>query len=129
VAQWTDVATYVRSHYKVGQEVENGMTLIFDVGNLRSQIVHLFGLVTASGEQWMHIESPIGPVAEVDLGRAIEVTENVVCGGISKLGELVTLRHTVPLADLDISELNVPMQRVIHSADELERALVGGDRF
>jgi hypothetical protein len=130
MATWGDVLTYVRSSYKIADEKPDAIKLVFEVGGLRTQVVMLWHLTLAGGrEEWVQIESPIGNIASVDLRRALEAVGDTVCGGLGKLGDLVTFRHAVPLDNININELEVPLALVTSTADDLERNLVGGDQY
>jgi hypothetical protein len=130
MATWASLATYVHSHYKVATENEGMMALDFDLGNARTQRVMLFKATLLDGlEEWVQIESAIGKANEVDISAAVDATENMTCGGIAKLGELITFRHSLPLADLQISEFERPLQLVTSTADQLEAKLTGADIF
>ena len=50
-------------------------------------------------------------------------------GLVPGLSGYVTLRHAVPLANVDANEFEVPMKLVLHSADVLERKLTGADNL
>jgi hypothetical protein len=130
MATWGDVVSYVHSNYKVADEKPNVIKLIFEVGGLRTQVVMLWHLTLAHGqEEWVQIESPIGEVSKVDLNRALDGLVDTVCGGLGKLGNLVTFRHAIPLQNLNINEFEAPLALVTTTADQLERQLVGGDEF
>jgi hypothetical protein len=130
MATWADVITYVRSTYKIADEKPDAIKLVFEVGGLRTQVVMLWHLTLAGGrEEWVQIESPIGNVNSIDLRRALDSVGDTVCGGLGRLGDLVTFRHAVPLANININELEVPLALVTSTADDLERTLVGGDQF
>ena len=59
-----------------------------------------------------------------------QVTEcRTVCGGIAAMGDLVTVRHSVPLLNLDINEFERPLGLVTGTADRLEQQFQGGDQF
>jgi hypothetical protein len=80
-------------------------------------------------EEWVQIESPFGRLDSVDLRGAVEATRETVCGGIGAMGELATVRHAMPLLNLDINELERPLILVTSTADNLERQFQGGDAF
>ena len=50
-------------------------------------------------------------------------------GAHALVGNLVTFRHSLPLENLNINELESPLALVTTTADQLERTLTGGDRF
>jgi hypothetical protein len=130
MATWSTLKEYVRSHYKISDEQPDSVRLIFDVGDLRSQVVFLWRMSLLDGqEDWVQIESPFGRLESVDLRGAIDSMGKVVCGGIAAMGELVTVRHSVPLLNLDINEFERPLILVTNTADRLERQFQGGDQF
>jgi hypothetical protein len=106
------------------------LKLVFELPGLRTQVVLVWHLTLAgSGEEWIQIESPIGEVASIDLGAALDRVGGTVCGGLAKFGTLLTFRHSVPLGDLSIAEFESPLLLVTSTADNLEQALVGGDQY
>lgn len=130
MAAWTDLVAYIRSNYKIADEQPDMIKLLFEVGGLRSQVVLLWHLTLAGGnEEWVQIESAIGELGSVDLGRALQEIGQTVCGGLATLGNLVTFRHAVPLLNLNINEFERPLELVTTTADHLERLLTGGDRY
>jgi hypothetical protein len=104
--------------------------LLFETGNMRSQVVLLWRLTLAGGhEEWVLIESPIGVLGKVDLRKAVQEVGETVCGGLASMGEFVTFRHAVPLLNLNINEFERPLLLVTTTADDLEKLLTGGDQF
>ena len=130
MATWSAVTDYVRSHYKIADEKPGSMKLIFDVGDLRSQVVFLWRMTLDDGtEEWLQIESPFGKLDSVNLRAAVDAMGKMVCGGIGAWGELVTVRHSVPLLNLDINEFERPLHLVTTTADLLEQQFQGGDQY
>jgi hypothetical protein len=130
MATWKDLAGYVRANYKVSDESPTSMKLVFDTGNLRSQLVMLWYMTLGEGgEEWLQIESPFAEVGRVDLRNALEEVGRIVCGGLALIGDVVTIRHAVPLANLNINEFERPLALVTNTADRLEAKLAGGDQF
>lgn len=127
---WSGLTDYVRANYKISEETPDSLKLIFDVGNLRSQVVFLWRMRLLDGEEeWVQIESPFGRLGSVDLHGAVQGMRETVCGGIGTMGELVTVRHAAPLLNMDINELERPLLLVTTTADRLERQFQGGDAF
>ena len=130
MATWADLASYVRANYKISEERPDRIKLVFDLGDMRSQLVVLWRLTLANDtEEWVQIESPIGDVNSVDVARALKQVSSTVCGGLAQFGDLVTFRHSVPLLNLNINEFERPLLLVTATADDLERSLVGGDSY
>ncbi|WP_433532888.1 hypothetical protein ACQPYA_13305 [Micromonospora sp. CA-263727] len=130
MATWANLATYVRSNYKISDERHDMIKLVFETGNLRSQVVLLWHVTLADGaEEWVQIESSFGELNSVNLVQALREVGDTVCGGMSVLGDLVTFRHSVPLLNLNINEFERPLALVTSTADRLEQLLTGADRF
>jgi len=130
MATWNDVVGYVRGNYKIADERPNMVKLIFDTGNLRSQVVILWYVTLSNGsEEWVQIESPFGELGTVNLAHALQQIADTVCGGMALVGNLVTFRHALPLENLNINEFERPLALVTTTADNLERSLTGGDQY
>jgi len=130
-SSWPSIVDYVRSNYKVSDEQPGMLKLIFETGNLRTQVVILTRQASQANpnDEWLHIESPVGDLASIDLRQAVIAVGETLCGGLSVIGSVVTLRHAVPLANININELEQPLALVTTTADRLERTLVGGDQY
>src|SRR5258706_7975461 len=127
---WSDLKAYVHNHYKIADEQDNMIKLVLPTGGLCDQVVIVWPLTLAgNGEEWVQIESPFGELETLNLTAALQAVGNTVCGGMALFGNLVTFRHSVPLADLSIAEFESPLALVTTTADRLERELVGGDKF
>jgi hypothetical protein len=130
VASWNDLVGYVRSNYKISEERPDMIKLVFELEGLRTQAVFLWYLTLDDGrEDWVQIESGIGELGSLDLSQALQQISNTVCGGLALVGTLVTYRHAVPLANLNINEFQRPLSLVTTTADRLERVLTGSDRY
>ncbi len=130
MATWGEVKTFVHDNYKADDLADEVMKMVFETSDLRSQLVFLTHYTLQAGEEdWVSLESPFAEVGNVDLNRALEEVGNLVCGGLSQVNTMVTLKHSVPLANLNINELQRPLALVVNSADALEKTLVGGDKF
>lgn len=130
MANWTDLTTYVRSHYKISHEAQGMLGMTFETTDLRSQLVFLWHVTLMDGtEEWVQIESPIGELGSLDLARAIREAGQTACGGLASTDGFLTFRHAVPLLNLNINEFERPLLLVTGTADRLERLLTGGDQF
>jgi hypothetical protein len=130
MATWYEVVDYVRSHYKIADESSNKVKLLFNTEGLRSQLVFLWRNALLDGEEeWLQIESPFAQLGSANLQQVLEEVGNVVCGGAALNGNHLTIRHAVPLANVDINEFERPLILVTATADRLEKQLVGGDKY
>jgi hypothetical protein len=137
MASWDTLVGYVRNNYKIAEEIRNdaghvtGLKMLFDVGNLRSQLVFLWEHNLNGGrEPWFEIASPFAMANRVPIMDVLDEVGSQVCGGVAKVGDVLVLKHAVPLDTLDIREFEMPLMLVLHSADVLEDKFNGGrDEF
>ncbi len=130
MATWQDLVGYIHANYKVAEHNGDFIKLIFDMGELRSQVVVVQNAALAGGaEQWALIQSPFAKLGAVDLAKVLDFLGDVVCGGVACLGDLLTVRHAVPLANLNINEFERPLHLVTFAADLIEKNFAGGDTF
>ena len=134
MATWDQLRQYLQETYEhepFGDQ--GGLRMLFDLGQGRSQVIVIEPQRLMDGhEEWAVIESPIGDLRQIDLPRALREMGMKVCGGLAAAGnapDLLVMRHSVPLANLDMNEFERPIRLLLHSADALERELVGEDRF
>lgn len=127
---WTGLVTYISNNYKVMNQTDKMIQMGFNLDELRTQTVYLWHLQLMDGqEDWVQIESPFARVDSTDVGAALKMVENNVCGGLGIAGEFLTIRHAAPLANLDLNELERPLQLVLNTADVLENQFSGQDLF
>jgi hypothetical protein len=128
MASWDQLRSYIHDNYKVMQDTGTHVQLGFDLGNGRTQIVYVVHRTTMAGrESWIHVESPFGKADRLDIGDALREVEGMLCGGISLVGDFLTLRHAVPLENLDVNEFERPLTLITGAADTLESKLSVGD--
>lgn len=133
MATWPELKQYIGTEYKVSEDIGRGVKLIFDVGDGRAQSVFITNYQLMDGdEEWVVVESPIGQIGIASLDTAAREVGAMVVGGVAistEFGDpIITLRHAIPLANLDINEFERPLRLVTTSADRLEGALTGADR-
>ncbi len=130
MATWFEIKDYLRSHHKVESDQDSFVKLLVDVDGRRSQVVFVTQHLPRTGEvEWLHIESPFARMGGVELRAVLVEVGNLVCGGLSLMGDFLTIRHSVPLATLDIAEFAQPLALVSGTADRLEREFLGADAF
>lgn len=128
MAQWNDVQAYLRANYALEMINPNFAKIVFAIDETRSQIAFLTRQVLGE-EEWLTVESVVGRVNDVNLTAALGQVEGVVVGGLARIGDLITLKNSMPLANMDINELVRPLELVTLTADNLERTLTGSDTF
>ncbi|HEY8373975.1 MAG TPA: hypothetical protein VIL00_14645 [Pseudonocardiaceae bacterium] len=130
MATWRDVRSFVRREYQVMSEDSDEIRILFEFDDERSQVIVLVREVLDRREEWVQIASPIGLAANIDLKAILEeVGHRSVVGGLVIMGEHLAVRHSLPLANLDINELVDPLHLLAGTADHLEELFGGGDHF
>lgn len=130
MATWNELLAYMKSNYKLDLHSSGEMaSLLFPVDD-RTQFVFVSKAGNDALGEWACIESAIGDLKDVDLTKVCgEVDSNVIGGIVVKSGMgKVFLRHTVPLANLDINEFEVPLLMVTMSADVMEKKFTSHDK-
>ncbi|WNG81144.1 hypothetical protein C6A86_023590 [Mycobacterium sp. ITM-2016-00316] len=130
MANWNDVAGYLRQNFKIKQDSDTFLTLVFDVGGGRSQLVMVsHGSMDATDEEFAIIASPIADARITNIPALLDEAADYVVGGVVKVGETLALRHAVPLSNLDLNELMGPLELVMTAADHMESKFTGADRM
>ncbi|MGW5051653.1 hypothetical protein [Actinokineospora sp. NPDC004072] len=135
MATWADLAEYVRDEYEVLSEEADEIRILFDFEHYneedeRTQVVILVREVLDKQHEWVQIATPIGKAAEVDLKALLtEIGHATIACGAAIMGEHVVLRHSLPLATLDIHEFTEPLALLAGTGDQLEEMFFGGDHY
>lgn len=131
MATWNDLRQYIHAKYKVADEDPGLISLRFALQNGRSQLVLVsHAEMNLSREPWVQIESAVAERRTVrDIWSVLDAMSQYVVGGLSVTGNYLTVRHAVPLADMSMEEFESPLDAVMHSADNIERALSTVDSF
>jgi hypothetical protein len=120
----------VHSNYKIADERPNLIKLIFDTGDLRSQIVLLTRETLMDGEEeWVTISSPVAALGSLNLEEFLREVGDIVCGGAALEGDVLVIKHAAPLVNLDVNEFERPLRLVTMTADALEKKFVGSDKY
>src|SRR5947209_10249186 len=129
MATWETLRNYIKSQYTVSKDELTIMSLQFDVGNGRSQVVVVAKAMLGQHE-WAQIRTPVCAEADLNPRDALLRNFGFVVGGLSMMEDgTIWFGHSVPLKDLDIDEFEIPFQLAVGLGDELERELAGVDRF
>lgn len=135
MSTWADLAEYVREEYEVLSESEDEIRILFDFEHLdeedeRTQVVILVREILDEKHEWVQIATPIGEAAKADLRALLtEVGHSTIACGAAIMGEHVVLRHSLPLATLDIHEFTEPLALLAGTGDQLEEMFFGGDNY
>jgi hypothetical protein len=129
MATWNEFRDFVAEHYTVMSSDEKRIVMGFNVSNGRTQTVFLWRQQLMGTEEWVQIESPIGEINKKTAEKAIRAAEHMVVGGIGCSGDLLTLRHAIPLENFDKNEFERPVILVTSTADRFEADIFGTDKF
>ena len=121
MATWAEVKKYVSSKYTIDDASDSLLRMTFGDGNGRTQIVFVGGDDTV-----VSIKSPFARIGEVQPGK---IFDNAGIFGVTVVGDLYCLTHTMLTETLDAIELDVPLALLTSEADQLEKTLGLGDKF
>ena len=123
MATQNEVLNFIKSNYETEVLSGGDLKLLFDLGEGRSQLA--FVDVTELNAQF---SSPFATVDDVTAKQALEANAEYSVG-MQLIGNWYVIKHVVPLADLDASEVSTAFELVANIADMLEKKLVGGDKL
>ena len=130
MATWNDVISYLNANYKCKQESPELLSLLFKTGNDRSQVVWVELGGNDKIGQFAHVSSSVGDVKNLNkLEAYCRAAKDYVLGGIVIEGDLIMLRDSFPLLNLDVNEMEAPLHVILGAADQLEAQITGGDSF
>jgi len=128
MATWSEVKDFIRTNFTVAFEDANLMRLQFDAGNGRSQLIVVMGLETGDEFSSVLFFSPFAQEGQISPSQFLELARNTTFG-LAVVAGLMGYVHNAFLADLDASEIRIPMLAVTGIADQTERRLGLGDRL
>ncbi len=131
MASWDDLADYLRRNYKIAEDSGTLLRLVFTLNDDRSQeVVVTRGSMASSPQEWAMIVSFFAELSAVrDVSALLVEASEYVVGGVVQYGPRLAVRHSVPLATLDIDEFLEPFNLTLKTADLLEQKFGIGDRF
>jgi hypothetical protein len=130
VTSWAEVINYVRVRYEVLEETDSWLRFQLDTEEGRSQQVAVHHVPDVDGAAWIEMSSPVGWADKIDLRRLLELAGTSIVGGAAVVDGVALLKHTAPLADLDVQEeFDRPLTLILARADAFERELTGTDHF
>ena len=130
MATWNDVVSYLNSKYKCKEESKTMLKLLFDTGNDRSHVVFVELAGNDKIGEFAKVSAVVGTSKEFNKLEAFcRAATPYVTGGIVIEGDAILLRDTFPLLNLDINELETPLEVIIFAADRIESEITGGDVY
>jgi hypothetical protein len=127
LATWGQVTLLLNTMYDVLEDATDSLDVQVKTGGGRSQVVTVRCVDRADDDAWVVVESPVARLEEVDVDRALRLSEELRVVGLTRRQEFLAVVHAGPLKTLDADDLARPLAIVALAADRLERALVGQD--
>jgi hypothetical protein len=128
MADWNMLCQYVKSTYNVAKEEPGLLKFVFSTFEGRSQMV-LLVRQTMGNDEWVQLGSPIGKLDDIELTVALREADEYIVGGLVLSGDILALRHSVPLANLDVNEFEEPLKAIVIAADAMEKKFSIIDAF
>lgn len=134
MATYQEFEAYVRSKYPVKKKTketsEGFMCLEIPLPNDRSHLVFVHpGSKMKNGAEIADIVGMLGELSGSKLEKVLEAAFQLPLGGLVKINDVIALRHSIPLTDVDESEIAMALLLTAMSADVLEAKFVGGDKY
>ena len=127
MASWEDVRAYMRTHYKLLEEDDEHVSLLFGFDDNRRHSITLT-LFEAMDREWLLFEARVCRRELLESERALHLNAKSVVGYLAlDRDDFYVMRHTALLSTLDPDELVVPMHVLVKVADQLEEELTGSD--
>ena len=121
MASAAEVENFLTGKYKLEKYRELGYRGLWNLSSGRSQQV-----VMQIDERFLVVSSPFAKADDLPLPAAMKAAEDYVFGIKNDEGYYV-VRHVIPLADIDESEVEWAVDVVAAVADAIEQNSVGGD--
>lgn len=134
MATYREFEAFVKANYPVRKNPKDApkgfMCLEVPCPNDRSHVVfvHPGAKIDKFGE-FADVVAMFGSLSGSKLDKALEAAMAMPLGGLVKIHDVLALRHSIPLADIDESEIRKALLFTAMSADILEAKFVGGDKF
>ncbi len=106
------------------------LSLLFNAGEGRSQVIIVHNNGEVAGSHWATISTAVAKIDQVNLQDLMLRNGRMVVGGLGLFDDgLVVYKYAVRLDDLDVDEFEAPAAMAVHFGDELERQLSGQDTY
>jgi hypothetical protein len=129
MATWNELVGFLATNYSCTVSGDS-ITLPYTFPNGRSQNVYVNRSGNETRGEWVFISSAIAEIDQVAHLEAIcRVVSSKLCGGIVIDGNVIALRDSLPLENLNDNEINSSIDMVVAIADELEQMFAGRDYF
>jgi hypothetical protein len=122
MATQKEAIQFIRDNFPSENVDESLIKIVVGWDDGRSQLVFAEVLETV-----IAVSSPFAERTAISAEQAINANTSIF--GIGMAGDWFALKHVLPLADLDASELQIGISGLAEIADELEKKLGLGDKL
>ena len=129
VATWSDLVRFIDRTYKYEMLSESILKLVFNVSDLRSQIVLVEHAFNESRTEWCRMSSPIGKLDAPEVIYAAQRLGDTLLGGVTMIDDMAYVTTSVPLQNIDANEITDLIEGVVSIADRLEADILGTDEY
>lgn len=127
MATWESLARHLKSGYRVVATDELDLLSLripLEDGHTQQVAVRTMNLEAA---EWAEVSTVVAEVSQVEPRRCLERNASLLGGGLAFSDDLVILRRSLPLADLEETEFDPPMRVVVELGARLAGELTGHD--
>ena len=130
MATWRELVGYLSSNYDINQPDPTTVSLVFNVGGGRSQLVLVFG-VALDDPDIAHAAffSAFAEEGQISAQQLVACLNDSNALGVAKIGSYYGYMNVAPLANLDANEIEWPLGLVTKAADMRENSLGLGDKL
>ena len=129
MAAWVDLVRFVDRTYKYELLSDELLKLVFNVANLRSQVVFIEHAFNDSQSEWCKVSSPIGKLDPSQIVYAAQRLGGMLLGGLTMEDDMVYVTTAIPLLNIDANEITDSIDGVVNIADKLESDILGTDEY
>ena len=122
MATKVETLSYLTQNYRAEETGDEVLKFVFEIDESRTQL--LFAAVI---NDLLIMDSPFASTEDINANIAFKLAEESVLG-VKRVGDVYTIRHVIPIADIDESEIDLGLHLTAQTADQLESE-VGGDSF
>jgi hypothetical protein len=123
MATESEIKKFIEKNYNFEVLDSGAYKIVMDGDDGRSQLVFV-----EVGDTWFNAFSPFADMDDVTPKQALLANAEYILG-MQILGNMYCVKYAVLIADLDESEVVFGIQYTVGIADQLEKELVGGDKF
>jgi hypothetical protein len=127
---WQEIQQYARTKYRLQNDNEHSFSLVFGYEDGRSQIITVRH-ITGFGKEWCEFRSPVCHESQMPPKVALRKnSDEFVLGALSldSDGDYIFV-YSACLENMDLEEFELPLHAIAVTADKLETAYSGEDKF